>query len=193
MLATRCTTVPASRRPAAPASRPRTASGGLQAVPRLRLSRLPSQAHDASGKIASAYDRPRRCSHLLQSDNEIVVNGKKDKPFDWSKLGSCLGNSALNHYGLGGATAASGALAIPIPKAIVPPYRVIGSPTTNLLSVLGRYAEITVPRVTIGGLGSTNLLRIAGRANPYVAAGLLAVDAAVIGYDTYQCYNNGGG
>ena len=117
----------------------------------------------------------------------------RSKPFDWSKFGSCLGNSALNHYGLGGATAASAALAIPIPKAIVPPYRVIGSSTTNLLSVLGRYAEITVPRVTIGGLGSTNLLRIAGRANPYVAAGLLAVDAAVIGYDTYQCYNNGGG
>jgi hypothetical protein len=96
-----------------------------------------------------------------------VVNGKKDKskPFDRSKLASCAGSSALSHYGLGGATAASGALAIPISKAIVPPYRVIGSKTTNLLSVLGHFAEVNVPRIKIGGLGSTNLFRIAGRAN----------------------------
>ncbi|MEO6091559.1 MAG: RHS repeat-associated core domain-containing protein [Novosphingobium sp.] len=128
----------------------------------------------------------------LQND-EIVVTGKKPKPFDWKKLGQCAGSSALNHYGLGGATAASGVLAIPISKAIVPPYRVIGSKTTNLLSVLGHFAEVNVSRVEFLGRGSTNLLRIAGRANPYVAAGLLAIDAAVIGYDTYQCYNNGGG
>lgn len=128
----------------------------------------------------------------MPQNDDIVVTGKKNKSFDWGKLGSCLGSSALNHYGLGGAAAASSALAVPIPKAIVPPYRVIGSKTTNLLSVLGHFAEVNVPRVTIGGLGSTNLLRIAGRANPYVAAGLLAVDAAVVGYDTYQCYNSGG-
>ena len=67
---------------------------------------------------------------------------------------------------------ASAALAAPIPKAIVPPYRVIGSKTTNLLSVLGHFAEANVLRVTIGGLGSTDFLRIAGRANSYVAAGL---------------------
>ncbi|HEY0758998.1 MAG TPA: hypothetical protein VGD59_07075 [Acidisarcina sp.] len=70
----------------------------------------------------------------------------------------------------------------------MPPFRMIGEPTTNLLSVLGHYVEINVPRITIDGLASTNLLRIAGRANPYVAGALLAVDVGMISYDTYQCY-----
>lgn len=111
-------------------------------------------------------------------------NGTPDKPIDWHKIGSCLVSSTLNHYGLTAAAGASGLLAIPISKALVPPYRVIGTPTTNLLSVLGHYAEITVPRM----LESTNLLRIAGRANPYVAGALLAIDVGMISYDTYQCY-----
>ena len=132
---------------------------------------------------------PQYWAVLLQND-DIVVTGKKS--FNWKEFRGCLGSSALDHYGLGGATAASVASAIPISEAIVPPYRVIGSKTTNLLSVLGHFVEVSVPRVTIGGLSSTNLLCIAGRANPYVAAGLLAVDAAVIGYETYQYYNNGG-
>jgi hypothetical protein len=71
----------------------------------------------------------------------------------------------------------------------VPPFRVIGTPTTNLLSVLGQYIEIEVPAVVISGMRSTNLLRIVGRANPYVAIALLAIDAGMIGYDTSQCYN----
>lgn len=129
---------------------------------------------------------------MPQNDGPDIVVTAKKKGFNWKKFGDCLAGSALDHYGLGGATAASAALAAPIPKAIVPPYRTIGSKTTNILSVLGHFAEVNVPRVTIGGLGSTNLLRIVRRANPYVAAGLLAVDAAVIGYETYQCYNSGG-
>lgn len=111
---------------------------------------------------------------------------------DWSKIGSCLASSAADHYGLTGATAASGVLALPIPKAWVPPYKVIGTPTTNLLSILGRYVDISIPSITIAGRTSGNLLRVAGRANPYVFAGLLAIDAGVIGYNTYNCYQQSG-
>lgn len=74
-----------------------------------------------------------------------------------------------------------------LPKAIVPPYREIGTRSTNLLNVIGHYVEINVARM----LNSTNLFRVAGRANPFLFGALLAVDVAVIGYDTYQCYNNG--
>jgi hypothetical protein len=107
---------------------------------------------------------------------------------NWKKVGSCLVDSTLKHYGLDALTAGSGALAIPISKSLVPPFRMIGEPTTNLLSVLGHYVEINVPRITIDGLASTNLLRIAGRANPYVAGALLAIDVGMISYDTYQCH-----
>jgi len=116
-------------------------------------------------------------------------NGSQRQPgIDWSKIGSCLASSAANHYGLTAATAASGVLALPISKAWVPPYKVIGTPTTNLLSILGRYVDISIPSITIAGRTSGNLLRVAGRANPYVFAGLLAIDAGVIGYNTYNCY-----
>lgn len=110
------------------------------------------------------------------------------QPINWKKVGSCLVDSTLKHYGLDALTAGSGALAIPISKSLVPPFRMIGEPTTNLLSVLGHYVEINVPQITIDGLASTNLLRIAGRANPYVAGALLAIDVGMISYDTYQCY-----
>jgi hypothetical protein len=111
---------------------------------------------------------------------------------DWSRLGQCSAK-ARDHYGLGAATAVSGALAMPIPKRAVPPYRVIGSKTTNPLSLLGHFAEVNVPRVKIGTLGSTNLLRIAGALTPNVAAAMLALDAGVIGHDTHACYDGGGG
>ncbi len=111
---------------------------------------------------------------------------------DWSKVSSCLASSAANHYGLTAATGISGLLALPIPKAIVPPFKVIGTPTTNILSILGRYVDISIPSITIAGRTSGNLLRVAGRANPYVFAGLLAIDAGVIGYNTYNCYQQSG-
>ncbi len=111
---------------------------------------------------------------------------------DWTKIGSCLASSTANHFGLTAATGVSGLLALPIPKAIVPPYKIIGTPTTNILSILGRYVDISVPSITIAGRTSGNLLRIAGLANPYVFAGLLAIDAGVIGYGTYNCYQQSG-
>jgi hypothetical protein len=120
--------------------------------------------------------------------NPAKTGTKQPPDINWSKIGSCLVSSAANHYGLTGATAASGVLALPIPKAWVPPYKVIGTPTTNLLSILGRYVDISIPSITIAGRTSGNLLRVAGRANPYVFAGLLAIDAGVIGYNTYNCY-----
>jgi RHS repeat-associated protein len=95
-----------------------------------------------------------------------IVKAGFDVDLNWDKLGQCLGSSDLNHYGLSAATAVSGALATPIPKTMVPPYRAIGNPNTNVLSVLGHFAEVNVSKVTIGGRGTKNLLRIAGRANP---------------------------
>jgi uncharacterized membrane protein YgcG len=65
---------------------------------------------------------------------------------------------------------------------------VIGTDTTNILSVIGYYAEINVPRIVIAGRASTNLFRIAGRVNPYIAVALTAADIAAIGSSTYSCY-----
>ncbi len=131
------------------------------------------------------YDEVTTCLRCTES---FVAPNNAPKPIEWKKVGSCLVDSTLNHYGLTALTAGSGALAIPISKSLVPPFRMIGEPTTNLLSVLGHYVEINVPRITIDGLASTNLLRIAGHANPYVAGALLAIDVGMISYDTYQCY-----
>jgi hypothetical protein len=116
-------------------------------------------------------------------------NEKQDSnSIDWSKIASCTLSSTADQYGLTAAAGVSGLLSVPLPKWLVPPYRQIGSDTTNLLSVLGHYVEVNVPRITIGGRASTNLFRILGRVNPYVAAGLAAGDAIAIGYGTYHCY-----
>lgn len=125
---------------------------------------------------------------VSRTPSAIPVPQIAEGSIDWGKLGQCLQNSALDHYGLLAATAASGAAATPLPKAIVPPFREIGTRTTNLLSIIGHYVEINVPRM----LNSTNLFRIAGRANPYVFGIFLAADVAVISYDTYQCYKSSG-
>jgi hypothetical protein len=51
-----------------------------------------------------------------------------------------------------------------------------------------------VPRVVIAGRGSsTNLFRIAGRANPFITTALVAADVAAIGAGTYSCYNGNSG
>lgn len=141
--------------------------------------------------MQTVYTSRMTCSEF--SASLPAKSGTQRQPdIDWSKIGSCLASGAANHYGLTGATPASGVLALPIPKAWVPPYKVIGTPTTNLLSILGRYVDISIPSVTIAGRTSGNLLRVAGRANPYVFAGLLAIDAGVIGYNTYNCYQQSG-
>ena len=77
--------------------------------------------------------------------------------------------------------------AVPIPKSWLGfPIGFGGaSRTTNVLSVLGHYVEIGAPRI----MGSTNLLRIAGRLNPYVLGALTAIDAGVIGKCVYDCMN----
>lgn len=113
-------------------------------------------------------------------DNKTAVN----------TIVNCIGESIANHFGLETATAVSGIGAIPIPKEWVPPYRAIGSSTTNIISVIGYFIDVTVPRVLIDGIASTNLLRIVGRINPYVFAGLLALDTAIITAETYECYSN---
>ena len=110
---------------------------------------------------------------------------------DPSTARSCLVSNIQQHFGLTSAAGLSGAAAIPISKAIVPPYRLIGTPTTNVLSLLGQYVEINVPRVIIAGRASTNLFRIAGRANPYLSVALTAADVTAIGIGTYSCYRAG--
>jgi len=138
----------------------------------------------AAGLSLSTGSTATRAPAVTPAKNEP----QKPDGVNVHKVGSCLVDATLNHYGLTAATGASGLLALPIPKAIVPPYKVIGTPTTNLLSVMGRYVEINVPRIMIAGRTSGNLLRILGRANPYIAGGLLAIDVGMISYDAYGCY-----
>jgi len=144
----------------------------------------------------------------------VTVEGKRPDPtkvtngkgIDWSKAGACLKDSALQQFGfpqdlLSGSAALSGALATPIPKSWLGYGNSLGSRTTNALSALGEKYPISlsdatfgaVDAITIGGRTSGNLLRVLGRANPYVFAGLTAIDLAMIGYGTYQCYQQGGG
>jgi hypothetical protein len=94
----------------------------------------------------------------------------------------------VNHFGAGVATVISGILATPIPKEIAPPGRVIGSDTTNILSIIGYYARISIPRIEFAGLGTTNLFRALGRLNPYIFGAHAAYDVAVLTVDTYKCY-----
>lgn len=83
-------------------SRPKTASGGLRPVRHHRLSRWPSQATDASGKIASGYDRMRRRSHLPEKEkDDIVVTAQK--------YGKKALDCAASHYGLNLGVAGAGA------------------------------------------------------------------------------------
>jgi RHS repeat-associated protein len=108
----------------------------------------------------------------------------KEERINSKKLKQCFVKSFADYYGLTAGAGLSALLAIPISKSVVPPYRQIGARTTNLLSVLGHFVEVNVPRI----LESSNLFRIAGRANPYVAVGLAAIDIAAIGKATYDCY-----
>jgi hypothetical protein len=59
----------------------------------------------------------------------------------------------------------------------------IGSPTTNLLGWIGRYAEIATPLVGISGHVTNNLFRAAGGVKPYIAIGLTAIDVGTIAKD----------
>lgn len=60
--------------------RPKTASGGLRPIPRHRLSHWASQPTDASGKNRPSYDRPRRRSHLPQSNQPKPCISLSDGP-----------------------------------------------------------------------------------------------------------------
>jgi len=100
----------------------------------------------------------------------------------------CLLQSVKDTFGLAAATAASGIAAIPLPKDMVPPYRSIGIDKTNIISVIGFYVRITIPKVSVGALATTNLLRVIGRLNPYVFGALLAIETAAITIKTYDCY-----
>jgi len=79
-------------------------------------------------------------------------------------------------------------LAIPIPKGWVPPYREIGRATTNLRSLLGPLVDVNILRVIARGLGTTNLLRLAGRLNPYLSVALAVSDVTAISIDVYKYY-----
>lgn len=105
-------------------------------------------------------------------------------------VADCVKQAIIDHYGLDALTALSGIAAIPIRKDLVPPYRVIGTDTTNLLSLLGHFLRIDAPRLMVGTRASANALRIIGRANPYLFAALAVIDLTVIGKDATDCYKN---
>jgi hypothetical protein len=118
----------------------------------------------------------------------VLTNDAGEEGNQFFEFADCAWDAFKNHFRLSAAAGTSGIFAAPIPKRVVPPYRQIGSPTTNLLSVLGHFAEVNIPRVSIAGRATTNLLRVAGRVNPYLAVGLAVVDAAVIAKDAADCY-----
>jgi hypothetical protein len=125
-----------------------------------------------------------------QADDAIseLANNAGEGGNDFLTFADCAWDSFKDHYGLTAAAGVSSVFAIPIPKTVVPPFRQIGSPNTNLLSVLGHFVEVNIPRVGVAGRASTNLLRIAGRLNPYLAVGLAAVDAVAITSGAADCY-----
>ena len=127
----------------------------------------------------------------IPSPNSGPSGGQNSGSHDGNKakiLGDCFWNSFLNYYGLDAAAGVSGTLAVPIPKTWLPPYRSIGESTTNLLSWIGHYVDITIPRVTVGGRVTNNLFRLFGRVNPYLAGALFGIDVAFIANRTYNCY-----
>jgi hypothetical protein len=135
-----------------------------------------------------------RQSDIWESQLDTAVSDlASDKDGLGKKLldfADCAWESFKDHYGLSTVAGVSGIFATPIPKNLVPPYRVIGTPTTNLLSVIGHFVELNIPRISVAGRASTNLLRVAGRVNPYLAVGLSALDAATIANDASECYKN---
>ncbi len=77
-----------------------------------------------------------------------------------------------------------------IPKKLVPPFRVIGSNTTDLLSEIGHFLPWKMRGLPpVNGLQTTNALRWLGRAVAPVAGGIVtAGEAAKIGQDAHACY-----
>jgi hypothetical protein len=99
---------------------------------------------------------------------------------------NCLKDTVIEHYGLDDAVAAALTLAgAPVYKGWVPPFRVIGSPSTTPLSIVGHFLEIEAPRIA----STTNLLRAAGRISGPLGVAMLAYDTASILVRTVNCYN----
>jgi hypothetical protein len=71
-----------------------------------------------------------------------------------------------------------------MPNEWLPPYRVIGNPNTTILSSVGYYLNVTIPRVA----QTANLFRAGGRLAGPVGAALLGWDMASITIDTFDCY-----
>ncbi|MCC7155576.1 MAG: RHS repeat-associated core domain-containing protein [Bryobacterales bacterium] len=98
----------------------------------------------------------------------------------------CLVTATRDHFG---DTVAHGALTVlgaPMHKGWLPPFRVIGpNPATSILSSVGNFIRIAVPRVA----NTANLLRAVGRISGPVGALLLAYDIATIAMDTWDCYS----
>jgi len=111
-------------------------------------------------------------------------NLKQDQPAretakDSNSLLSRVGHCLSENFGLTAATAASAAGAAPISKKWLEYPVLPGASThTNPISLLGHKFPFKSP---VRLMGTTNLIRIVGRANPYVAVGLAAYDAYSIG------------
>lgn len=63
------------------------------------------------------------------------------------------------------------------------------SPYTNILSAFGFLKPNLDYKISYNILGTQRIFGIAGRAMPYIGAGILAYDGARIGYCTYSCLN----
>ncbi len=107
-------------------------------------------------------------------------------------LGSCLAKCTAEHYGLGGLIGRGvvGAGAFPISKRRLG-LPVIGgsSKYTNLWSLTG--LKLGGPIIGTKILGTKNVLRMIGRVNPWIGAGLLAYDAISIGLCVSNCMEEG--
>ena len=147
---------------------------------------LTPNAGDSARRSLLSEDGPDRAAEVRNANRKDWTDELMDKA---AIAGDCLGTAAMDHYGISAAAAITGALGAPIPKTWVPPFRSIGSDSTTILSALGHFLDIEVPRVVVAGLGSTNLLRIAGRLAPAASALLFAYDVAAITIDTWKCYN----
>jgi hypothetical protein len=148
--------------------RRKTASGGLRPIPRLRLSRWPSQPTDASGKNRPSYDPWRRVPHLPQSGNRPCPTGPR------VNLGG--GGSATGFLGIVGLSAGLGG-GVSVPTASLPLVgdgsfrgtQFSGSGSITPLAGLGLFGGVG-PNYSLGGSNGA-AGRVSGSVTPVIQLG----------------------
>jgi hypothetical protein len=140
---------------------------------------------------------PRPMDPTPQAPTEMPPPAREHNEDTWAdalkRARDCLGKAFEKRYGPAVAGSVLSIVGMPIPKNWVPPYRSIGAPYTTILSVVGHYIEVNVPRLVWGELATTNLLRFGGRAAGPIGWALLALDVGLITADTWNCYKQSEG